>query len=87
MVAESGKWPLAGATDGSGLILRLGIEMDPWTQKWIGHGPKPHEDYNLIKRQIIKLQYSAITVNIEANTYPFMQFLISLMPDGVEYCV
>lgn len=50
MVTESGEWPLAGAINGSGLILRLGVEMDLGTQNKIANSPKPHKDYDLIKR-------------------------------------
>lgn len=47
MVSESGEWPLAGAINGSGLILRLDIEMDLGTQNKMVHSPKPHKDYAL----------------------------------------
>ena len=50
MVSESREWPLAGAISGSGLILSLDIEMDLGTQNKIVHSPKPHKDYDLIKR-------------------------------------
>lgn len=50
MVTESGEWPLAGAINGSGLILRLNVEMDLGTQNKIANSPKPHKDYDLIKR-------------------------------------
>lgn len=50
MVTESGEWPLAGAISGSGLVLRLDIEMDLGRQNRIAHSPKPHTDYDLLKR-------------------------------------
>lgn len=65
MVSESAEWPLAGAISGSGLILRLDIEMDLGTQNKIVHSPKPHKEHDLIKRQ---LNYHVILISYYGET-------------------